>query len=50
MEIAQELGLWERVQQEGWYSISNADCGRVGGLLRKRLREKGLREEAGKDG
>ncbi|MGI6468020.1 MAG: small, acid-soluble spore protein, alpha/beta type [Syntrophomonadaceae bacterium] len=38
MEIAKELGIWEQVQNEGWESLSNAVCGKVGGLMSKRLR------------
>ncbi|MGR6836876.1 small, acid-soluble spore protein, alpha/beta type [Syntrophomonas erecta] len=41
MEIAKELGLWEQIEKEGWESLSNAACGRVGGIMSKRLREKG---------
>ncbi len=39
IEIAKELGIWEQVEKEGWDSLSNATCGRVGGLMSKRLRK-----------
>jgi len=39
IEIVQELGLWEQVEKEGWGSLTNEACGRVGGLLNKRLKE-----------
>lgn len=39
MEIAKELGIWEQVEKEGWKSLSNAACGRIGGIMRKRLKE-----------
>jgi len=39
MEIARELGIWEQVEKEGWDSLSNAVCGRVGGIMSRRLRE-----------
>jgi len=39
MEIARELGIWDRVEKEGWGSLSNAECGRVGGIMKKRLKE-----------
>lgn len=39
MEIAKELGIWEQVEREGWQSLSNATCGRVGGIMRKRLQK-----------
>jgi len=45
MEIATELGLWEQVEKEGWESLTNAACGRVGGIMRKRLKDKRLKEE-----
>ncbi|MDD2586195.1 MAG: small, acid-soluble spore protein, alpha/beta type [Syntrophomonadaceae bacterium] len=40
MEIARELGLWEQIEKEGWESLSNAACGRVGGIMSKRLKER----------
>ncbi len=40
MEIAKELGIWEQVENEGWASLSNAACGRVGGIMSKRLKNK----------
>jgi hypothetical protein len=43
MEIAQELGIWEQVESDGWESLSNAACGRVGGIMRKRLQEQSLK-------
>ena len=39
LEIAQELGILEQVENEGWDSLSNAMCGKVGGLMSKRLRQ-----------
>lgn len=39
MEIAKELGLWEQIEREGWDSLSNAACGRIGGIMSKRLRQ-----------
>lgn len=38
IEIAKELGIWEQVEREGWDSLSNAVCGRVGGIMSRRLR------------
>nr|WP_143156872.1 small, acid-soluble spore protein, alpha/beta type [Thermosyntropha lipolytica] len=40
IEIAKELGLWEQIEREGWDSLSNAACGRIGGIMSKRLRHK----------
>lgn len=39
-EIAQELGLLERVMEKGWKSLSAKETGRIGGLMTKRRREK----------
>ncbi len=40
IEIAKELGIWERVESEGWQSMSNAECGRIGGIMKQRLKER----------
>ncbi len=42
MEIAKEMGIWEKVEEDGWQSLSNADCGRVGGIMKKRLQAQKL--------
>lgn len=39
-EIAEELGLLDKVMNEGWKSLSSKETGRIGGLVTKRLREK----------
>ena len=39
MEIAKELGLWEKVQQQGWPGLSAAESGRIGGILSRRQKE-----------
>ena len=38
-EIAEELGLLERVLNEGWKTLSAKETGRIGGLMTKRKRE-----------
>lgn len=38
-EIAEELGLLERVRENGWKSLSAKETGRIGGLMTKRRRE-----------
>jgi len=43
MEIAKELGLWEQIEREGWESLTNAACGRVGGIMRRKLNENKLK-------
>ncbi|MDO5538497.1 MAG: small, acid-soluble spore protein, alpha/beta type [Eubacteriales bacterium] len=39
-EIAQELGLLDRVLTDGWKSLSAKETGRIGGLMTRRKREK----------
>ena len=39
-EIADELGLLDRVMKDGWKSLSSKETGRIGGILaRKRKNE-----------
>ena len=38
-EIAEELGLLDKVLQEGWRSLSSKETGRIGGLVTKKRRE-----------
>jgi len=38
-EIAEELGLMDRVLKDGWKSLSAKETGRVGGLMTKKKRE-----------
>ena len=38
-EIAEELGLLDRVLTDGWKSLSAKETGRIGGLMTKRRRE-----------
>jgi len=37
-EIAEELGLLEKVIKNGWKSLSAKETGRIGGLVTKRKR------------
>lgn len=37
-EIAEELGLLDKVMTEGWRALSSKETGRIGGLLAKRKR------------
>lgn len=37
-EIAEELGLLDRVLTDGWKSLSAKETGRIGGLMTKRRR------------
>lgn len=38
-EIAEELGLLDRVKNEGWKSLSAKETGRIGGLMTRRKQE-----------
>lgn len=38
-EIAEELGLLDKVMKEGWRSLSSKETGKIGGLVTKRRRE-----------
>jgi hypothetical protein len=35
-EVAQELGLLDRVLAEGWKSLSAKETGRIGGMMTKK--------------
>lgn len=45
-EIAEELGLLDKVKQSGWKSLSAKETGRIGGLMTKRKREEKKQAEA----
>lgn len=38
-EVAEELGLLDKVLTEGWKSLSSKETGRIGGLVAKKKRE-----------
>ena len=38
-EVAEELGLLDRVMEDGWRSLSSKETGRIGGILAKRKRD-----------
>lgn len=44
LEVAQELGLLDRVLDGGWKSLSAKETGRIGGLVGKR--KKAMKKEA----
>lgn len=35
-EIAQELGLYQKVKEQGWKSLSAKETGRIGGIITKK--------------
>ena len=36
-EVAKELGIYDKVLEKGWGSLTAEETGRVGGMLRKRM-------------
>lgn len=38
-EIAQELGLGDKVVEQGWRCLTAKESGRIGGLITKRKRQ-----------
>ena len=38
-EIAEELGLLDRVMKDGWKSLTSKETGRIGGLITKKTRQ-----------
>ena len=38
-EIAEELGLLNKVLEGGWKSLSSKETGRIGGMVSKRRRD-----------
>jgi hypothetical protein len=41
-EIATELGLLDKVMEEGWKSLSAKETGRIGGIMTKRRKQMGM--------
>ena len=44
-EIAEELGVLDKVLERGWKSMSAKETGRIGGLMTKRRREEKMKEK-----
>ena len=44
-EIAEELGLLDRVMESGWKSLSSKETGRIGGMITKRKREQKQKQQ-----
>ena len=40
-EVADELGLTERLLRVGWAGLTAGETGRIGGIVARRLREAG---------
>lgn len=39
-EVAEELGLLDRVLTDGWKSLTSKETGRIGGIVTKKKRER----------
>jgi len=39
LQIAEELGLLEKVNADGWKSLTAKESGRIGGILARRRRK-----------
>lgn len=39
-EIAGELGLLDKVEKEGWKSLTSRESGKIGGIMGKRKKQK----------
>lgn len=39
MEIARELGLWNKIQKFGWGELTAEESGRIGGIMTSRIRK-----------
>lgn len=40
IEVAKELGLWEKIQQFGWAELTAEESGRIGGMMTRKMRKK----------
>ena len=40
LEIAKEIGVFDKVMTSGWRSLSAKEFGRIGGIMTKQKREK----------
>lgn len=49
LEIAEELGLLDKVQEGGWKALSAKETGRIGGLMTKKKRELNKLKEMNKE-
>lgn len=39
VQAAKDLGLWPKVEREGWGSLTSLESGRIGGYMQRLLRE-----------
>lgn len=43
-EIAEELGLLDKVKESGWKSLSEKESGEIGGIMTARKKNKNLKK------
>jgi len=46
LEIAEELGLMDKVNSTGWKSLTARESGRIGGIMTKKKKEKMAKDNA----
>lgn len=44
-EIAEELGLTEKIKEVGWAGLTAKESGRIGGLITVRKRQMNIRKD-----
>ena len=44
-EIADELGLLDRVMKDGWKSLSSKETGRIGGILARKRKNRSKKKQ-----
>jgi len=49
IEIAKELGLWDKVKEDGWSGLSAIDSGRIGGIFSRRRKEQQKKDSGGSE-
>lgn len=45
IEIAKELGLWEKINELGWKSLTSKETGKIGGLVTKKKKKMNAEEK-----
>lgn len=43
-EIAEELGLLDKVKKDGWKSLSAKESGKIGGIMTARMKSKAKKQ------
>lgn len=44
-EVAEELGLLDKVMEQGWRSLTSKETGRIGGLVTKKRRKEKVKTQ-----